>query len=81
MKLVLTLSALGLVAASMAQAATLDELDANGDGAVTMDEVQAIYPEIAAETFNAADSNADGVLDEEGLVLAQQAGLMPMSDG
>lgn len=81
MKLILTLSAFGLVAASMAQAATLEELDANGDGSLTLDEVQAMYPEVATEAFIAADTNADGLIDAEELALAQEAGLMPLTDG
>lgn len=72
---------LTLAGASLAQAAALEEMDANGDGMVTLDEVQAMYPEIAAETFTAADANADGTLDAEELAAAEEAGLMPMSGG
>lgn len=57
------------------------EMDANGDGVLTIDEVQAIYPDITAETFSAMDVNADGALDEDELVAAQQAGLMPVNEG
>nr|WP_257883704.1 hypothetical protein [Roseobacter insulae] len=51
--------------------------DANGDGVLTIDEVQAVYPDITAETFSTMDLNADGALDEAEVQSAQEAGLMP----
>ncbi|MBW4708021.1 hypothetical protein KX928_09500 [Roseobacter sp. YSTF-M11] len=59
--------------AAMAQLAA----DANGDGVLTIDEVQAVYPDITAETFSTMDLNADGALDEAEVQSAQEAGLMP----
>lgn len=61
--------------ASNAFAAT--SADTNGDGVLTIDEVQAVMPEITAETFNAMDTNADGALDAAEVEAAQEAGLMP----
>ncbi|MBJ6370311.1 hypothetical protein [Sedimentitalea arenosa] len=61
--------------ATWAVAAT--ELDTNGDGMLTLDEVQTVYPEITAETFSAMDANADGALDETEIAAAQDAGMMP----
>ena len=54
-------------------------IDANGDGYVTLDEVQSVYPEITAESFSAMDANADGALDEAEMAAAQEAGTMPKS--
>jgi hypothetical protein len=71
------LIALGLAAPSFAAT----ELDTNGDGMLTLDEVQAAYPEITADTFTAMDVNADGALDDAEVVAAQQAGMMPASEG
>ncbi|WP_298970479.1 hypothetical protein [uncultured Roseobacter sp.] len=51
--------------------------DANGDGVLTIDEVQAVYPDITAESFTTMDLNADGALDEAEVQSAQEAGLMP----
>lgn len=51
--------------------------DANGDGVLTIDEVQAVMPEVTAEAFNEMDANADGALDEAEVQSAQEAGLMP----
>ncbi|MEP2641739.1 hypothetical protein [Roseobacter sp.] len=51
--------------------------DANGDGVLTIDEVQVVYPDITAESFTTMDLNADGALDEAEVLSAQEAGLMP----
>lgn len=69
----------GLTFPTSLMAAT--ELDANGDGVLTIDEVQAVYPDMTPETFTAIDVNADGALDDDEVVAAQQAGLMPPSEG
>ncbi|MBK0329414.1 hypothetical protein I5535_19250 [Rhodobacteraceae bacterium F11138] len=69
------LSAIGLALPALATAAT--ELDANGDGLLTLDEVQAVLPETTAESFTAMDANADGALDGEEISMAQDAGLLP----
>ena len=78
MKTTLT-AILAVVLPAMAFAA--DQADSNGDGILTIDEVQAAYPEITAETFTAMDVNADGALDADEVVAAQEAGLMPPSEG
>ncbi|SFT83753.1 EF-hand domain-containing protein [Sedimentitalea nanhaiensis] len=69
------LSAFGLALPGLAMAAT--ELDTNGDGLLTLDEVQAVLPETTAESFSAMDTNADGALDADEVSVAQDAGLMP----
>ncbi|WP_299965516.1 hypothetical protein [uncultured Roseobacter sp.] len=51
--------------------------DANGDGVLTIDEVQAVFPDVTAEDFTTMDLNADGALDEAEVQSAQEAGLMP----
>lgn len=53
------------------------EVDANGDGLLTIDEVQAVYPDVTAENFSTMDLNADGALDDTEIVAAQEAGMMP----
>lgn len=69
-----------LIAAGLSTTAlAATEADANGDGMLTLDEVQAIYPEITAETFSAMDANADGALDDTEVAAAQDAGMMPKS--
>lgn len=68
-------TALALLLAGAAWAAT--EADTNGDGVLTIDEVQAVMPDITAEAFNQMDLNADGALDADEIKAAQDAGLMP----
>ena len=69
-----------LIAAGLSTAAfAATEADANGDGMLTLDEVQAVFPEINAESFSAMDTNADGALDDTEVAAAQDAGLMPKS--
>ncbi|GGH17763.1 EF hand [Cribrihabitans marinus] len=68
---------IGIPALAMAQGSA----DANGDGMLTIDEVQAAFPEVTADAFAAMDVNADGALDEEEITAAQEAGLMPSTEG
>ena len=69
------LAALTFPALATAQSAA--EMDTNGDGVLTIDEVQATYPEITSDMFAAMDLNAYGALDGNEVVAAQEAGLMP----
>ncbi|MEM6304493.1 MAG: hypothetical protein AAF744_07230 [Pseudomonadota bacterium] len=72
---VLAVSALCLPAYAMGSGAA--ELDANGDGLLSVSEVQAVYPDVTAEQFSAMDLNADGALDDAEVTAAQEAGVMP----
>ena len=67
--------ALALTAAGALSAATA--ADVNGDGVLTLDEVQAVMPDITTEAFSAMDLNSDGALDDAQVQSAQDAGLMP----
>jgi Ca2+-binding EF-hand superfamily protein len=70
----------GLIAGALAVPAfAATSLDTNGDGLLTLDEVQAVFPDITAEAFSAMDVNADGALDDNEVVAAQDAGMMPKS--
>lgn len=80
MKVFLTTTAAVLALAAPTWAASFSELDANGDGMVTLDEVQTVHSDITAEAFTAMDTNMDGVLDEEEARAAEEAGLLPQSD-
>ncbi len=55
--------------------------DANGDGVLTIEEVQAVVPGVDTDTFSAMDANGDGALDEAEIAVAQEAGLLPATDG
>ena len=71
------LTGLALTAALATSVAAATAADANGDGVLTIDEVQAVMPDITAEAFNVMDLNADGALDADEVQAAQDAGLMP----
>lgn len=71
--------AMTLPALAMGQSAT--DLDVNGDGVLTIDEVQASFPDVTTDSFTAMDLNADGALDGDEIAAAQEAGLMPPTDG
>lgn len=55
--------------------------DANGDGVLTIEEVQAVVPDMDADGFSLLDANGDGALDEAEIAAAQEAGLLPPSNG
>lgn len=57
------------------------EIDTNGDGLLTIQELQAVYPDLTAETFSAVDTNNDGALDDAEMVAAQEAGHMTSPSG
>jgi hypothetical protein len=72
-KLITVLTAVTLAAPLWAAT----EVDKNADGVLTIDEVQAAYPDITPETFSVLDVNADGALDSDEVQAAQAAGTMP----
>ncbi|WP_299042318.1 hypothetical protein [uncultured Tateyamaria sp.] len=72
-------AAMAIPALAMGQGAA--DLDTNGDGVLTIDEVQASFPDVTSDTFTAMDLNADGALDANEVAAAQEAGLMPPTDG
>ncbi|MEX0320226.1 MULTISPECIES: hypothetical protein [unclassified Ruegeria] len=76
-----TLPLLAALALAIPAVASAQTADANGDGVLTIDEVQAVFPEIDAEGFANIDVNGDGSLDQEEVTAAQEAGLMPATDG
>jgi hypothetical protein len=71
------LTALCLPAYAMGAGAA--DLDSNGDGLLSVTEVQAVYPDVTAEQYSAMDLNADGALDDAEVTAAQEAGMMPAS--
>lgn len=73
--------ALGMSALATTAFANMSAFDANGDGLLTMEEVQAAYPEITAEQFSEVDANGDGAVDDAEMIAAQDSGLMPASEG
>ncbi|WP_299842529.1 EF-hand domain-containing protein [uncultured Roseovarius sp.] len=82
-KFIVILLGLGVLANSaIAMGEKAIEVDANGDGLMTVDEVQAVYPDITAEVFAEVDTNNDGALDDAEMIMGQEKGLIPTpSDG
>ncbi len=72
-----TLAITTLCLPAYAMGAGAAEVDANGDGILSVAEVQAVYPDMTTEQFSAMDLNADGALDDGEVQAAQEAGLMP----
>ncbi|MDA7424380.1 EF-hand domain-containing protein [Thalassococcus lentus] len=74
---------LALILATSVPAVVLAQsvLDTNGDGLVSLDEVQAVFPDVDSDAFMAADSDGDALLNADELAAAQDAGLIPMADG
>ncbi|MGR3436432.1 MAG: hypothetical protein ACU0CO_16340 [Shimia sp.] len=64
------------IAAFAGTAALAQEMDADGDGLVTWDELSAAMPDVTEETFTLADTNVDGGLDADELQAAIDAGLI-----
>ncbi|QUJ77825.1 hypothetical protein KDD17_07785 [Sulfitobacter albidus] len=68
-------TALCLPAYAMGQSAVA--IDANEDGVLSLEEVQAVYPDVTEDQFTTADLNGDGALEDAEVQAAQEAGLMP----
>lgn len=62
---------------SVAAIAATEIKDADGNGTYSMDEMKAAFPNLTAEAFKAADTNADGQLSSDELAAAQKAGTIP----
>lgn len=75
---ILTLSAAAVPVLAMGQSSTAD---ANGDGMLSVEEVQAAFPDVSTESFMEMDVDADGLLSDEEVAAAQEAGILPATDG
>lgn len=73
----ITAHAITDLAFAMVQA--MADIDVNGDGVLTIDEMQAVFDDVSTDGFSAMDLNADAVLDAGRVQAAQEAGIMPES--
>jgi Ca2+-binding EF-hand superfamily protein len=74
MKSVVTfLAALGL---TTAVAFAQEVQDTDGNGTYSLEELQAVYPDLTEEGFGLIDANADGAVDADELAAAQAAGTL-----
>jgi len=81
MKLNPIIAAACLGAAALGSAAMAQDLDTDGDGMYSMEEMLTAFPDLTEATFTTADANGDGVIDEQELAAAQADGLIPMREG
>lgn len=63
------------VAATAMSAQT--EMDTNGDGFLSQDELLAAYPSMTEQDFAAVDADADGAVSLDEMKAAEEAGLLP----
>lgn len=81
-KFIVIVLGLGFLAHSaLAMGEKAVEVDSNGDGMMTIDEVQSVFPDVTAEAFAEADTNDDGALDDAEMVAGQDEGLLPAATG
>ncbi|TNJ40859.1 EF-hand domain-containing protein [Phaeobacter sp. B1627] len=73
----LTTAAVVTLAAAPAMAAGFaSEVDADGNGSLSLEELQMAYPALTEETFVRIDLDADGEASVEEVTAAQDAGLL-----
>lgn len=77
----LTAAALALAFALPGAALAASDMDANGDGSVTMEEFNAAMPDAGEAVFTEADTNGDGALSADEIAAARENGILPASDG
>ena len=53
------------------------EIDTDGDGLLSYNELLAAHPELTEETFVSIDTNADGAVDADEMKMASESGLLP----
>jgi len=53
------------------------EIDTDGDGLLSYNELLAAHPDMTEENFVAIDTNADGAVDADEMQVAGEAGLLP----
>lgn len=76
------IAVLGLLATPMAAfAADYNAADTNGDGMLSLEELQAVLPELTTDNFITIDADGDGLVNPDELAAAQTEGLLPASDG
>ena len=70
-----------LILGGSAAAFAMTDMDKDGDGALSIEEFLGAYPTLTAVEFEAADANADGVLDADEVAAAVTAGGLPETKG
>lgn len=66
--------------AALGTAALAQDMDADGDGLITYEELIVAMPDVTEETFTLADTNVDGGLDPDEYQAAIDAGLITVAE-
>lgn len=66
-----------VIALSATAVSAQSEIDADGDGLLSYNELLAAYPAMTEENFTAIDTNSDGAVDADEMKIAEEAGLLP----
>lgn len=53
------------------------EIDTDGDGKASLVELQTVFPKLTEELFLEIDTNADGFVDDEEMLIAIETKMMP----
>lgn len=53
------------------------QIDTDGDGKASFDELQKVFPEITEDVFLEIDTNADGLVDDEEMAIAVESEMIP----
>ena len=72
----------GLTALALSSTAFANtEIDTDGDGVMSMEELQTAYPTLSEDLFAAMDAYGDGTIDADEFQAAQDAAVLPVTDG
>ena len=72
--------AAGVLALTITALSAQSEMDTDGDGMLSYNELLAAYPAMSEDNFIAMDTNSDGAVDADELKMATEAGLLPNAD-
>ncbi len=72
--------ALAVLLAGTTTAFAQDALDADGDGMVSLAELQAVYADFAEADFAEVDIDGDGLLNGDEMALATESGMIPAQE-
>ncbi|KAA9006700.1 EF-hand domain-containing protein [Histidinibacterium aquaticum] len=75
-----TLAFGGLMLTAMAVFAQMADVDTDGDGYASFDELVAVYADVTEEQFAELDTDGDGTLSEEEMTAAMDSGALSMSE-
>ncbi|WP_249139008.1 EF-hand domain-containing protein [Actibacterium sp. MT2.3-13A] len=66
----------GLLMAGATFAAEMSDIDTDGDGVASYDEMIVVYTDLTAEAFAEMDASGDAMLDADEMAAAIEAGLL-----